>query len=191
MQNLYSRSVDDQPENAVATTCLYINMEVLGQISAISSCCCCCKRTPSSLFVASSRKLDIGFRNGSSVVDYKLGSFTQDECCSMCLSNDKCAAASLLDKTHGSHEGCWLQNGANLVPRNAPGVTLCDSQRKDIHSIERVDLKLWTWTNIHTPNAWMDHPLGTTLQAILVQNHGLLSYRAAENAPVLNFAIQE
>ena len=86
--------------------------------------------------------VDIGFRNGSSVIDYKLGTFTEDECCSMCLSNHKCVAAALLDKTHGSHEGCWLQNGANLLPHAAPGVTLCDSQRKDIPSIERVDLKL-------------------------------------------------
>ena len=191
MPNLYSRSVDDQAEKDIGT--LFIHKygspwTNFGDPPAAAAAASgphqvCSLQVPG----GGGHRLSYG----SSVVDYKLGTFTQDECCSMCLSNDKCVAASLLDKTHGSHEGCWLQNGANLVPRNAPGVTLCDSQRKDIPSIERVDLKLLTWTNIHTPNAWMDHPLGTTLQAILVQNHGLLSYRAAENAPALNCAIQE
>ena len=122
--------------------CLYIIMEVLGRMSAFVLLLLLQLNPIKSVRCKFREGVDIGFRNGSSVVGYKLGTFTQDECCSMCLSNHKCVAAALLDKTHGSHEGCWLQNGANLVPRNAPGVTLCDSQRKDIPSIERVDLKI-------------------------------------------------
>lgn len=88
------------------------------------------------------KNIDIGFRNGSSVIDYKLGNFTEDQCCEMCMSNVRCAAAALLDKTHGSHEGCWLQSETQLIPHAAKGITLCDSKRKNIPAVEHVKLTL-------------------------------------------------